>query len=104
MNRLEFMNTINTSTSPEELVKAFDQITGLYMLIGYYNIHNINMSSNQNSITFSIVSDNDSITKQICGVLNQCEGNIQVYGVDFSYTYEVHGNSINVTLQYSTIP
>lgn len=103
MNRVEFMNTIG-STSPEELVQAFDQITGLYMMIGYYNIQNITMSSNQNNITFSIVSDNDSITKQICGVLNQCGGTIQVYGVDFSYTYDINGNSINVALQYCTIP
>lgn len=93
-NRLEFMGSINCDgVDKVELVKKyFDQLMGVYNIVGECITDNINVSDADPNMNLSIkLMDSDNLSRMV-GVLQSQGGCIQSYGRSFTMNYVVERN------------
>lgn len=76
MDRLTFFNSISGIDYPEMLVKFYDQLLALKDLVPAYDAISV-ISSNDNSITFSVIS---KYNQQTVSIISTYSGRFNVYG------------------------
>lgn len=100
MNRIDFISAIDSSSS--EIVKAFNQVIGLYIVIGDHDIEDIHLINTYPMISFNILLKDQSSICKLEERLKLFGGMIEVYGDIYLYTYSIIDGSVNIVLNKST--
>ena len=100
MNRVEFISAIDSL--PSEIVNSFNQVIGLYLVIGDHDISDIHLVNTYPTISFNILLKDKSNMYKLEERLELFGGVINVYGDVYSYTYTVIDGSVNIVLNKST--